>query len=76
MCPGIYLGEMESEKKCKKRKLVEGWSVPASKESHDCINDIRIIEEKYFKPVLEKRNRDLELIKLSLGKSCVHCPRT
>ena len=53
-----------------KETCVTGWSVPASRESHDCINDIRMCEEVHFKDVLEQRNKDLDLIKLSIGEQC------
>lgn len=43
------------------------WVVRGSRESHDCINKIRSCEEIYFVDALQQRNKDLELIKLSIG---------
>ena len=44
------------------------WVVPASRESHTCVNPVRSCEELYFTDVLEKRDKSKELIKLSIGK--------
>ena len=44
------------------------WVVPASQESHACVNPVRSCEELYFTDVLEKRDKSKELIKLSIGK--------
>ena len=47
-----------------------GWSVRASRESHDSINPIRQFEETRFQDILCDANsrKDLEFIKLSIGK--------
>ena len=45
-----------------------GWVVKSSRQARDCVNPVRSCEEKYFKEPMEKRNKDKELIKLSIGE--------
>ena len=43
------------------------WDIKSSDEGHGAINHVRLCEEKYFAEALERKNPDLELIKLSIG---------
>ena len=45
-----------------------GWVVKSSRQARDCVNPVRSCEEKYFKEPMERRNKDKELIKLSIGE--------
>ena len=45
----------------------EEWVIPGSRESHECLNAIRICSEINFQDALEIRNKDLELLNISLG---------
>ena len=55
----------------------QAWRVIASRESHECVNPVRSCEEIYFKEALEKRDKSKELIKVSIGESCLNnCGRS
>ena len=49
----------------------KGWSIPASDESHGAVNTVRLCEERHFKEVVELRNKEKDLIKLSIGDPTV-----
>lgn len=67
---GHGIGEFDA---IESRDRGEGlWSLRASRESHDCINPIRQIEEHQFQDVLTTMRPDVEYIKLSIGK-CPTC---
>lgn len=44
------------------------WVVSASRESCNCVNSVRLCEEKYFREPMEKRDQSKSLIKLSIGE--------
>ena len=55
-----------------KRKRLDKWRVEGSRESHDCVNPVRSCEELYFTEAKELRDKNMELIQLSIGMSVTY----
>jgi len=54
----------------KERCEEEEWVVRGSRISRHCVNLIRTIHEEVLSEAMEERNKDKELIQLSIGIAC------
>ena len=61
-------GDMEVDEGSTRDARGQNWQVRASRESHHCINPVRMCEEEVFTEALKQRNPDKKLIKLSIGE--------